>query len=344
MVRLIFTITAYFALCCAMIGQDTFSIVAADSTTNEVGGAGASCVDLFTITIPNNDVSFIIELFPGIGAIATQASYIQTNQNRARQRMQAGDSPAEIINYVKANDAGNNNAIRQYGVVGIKNNVWSTAAHTGANCLNYKNHKTGSIDGFYYSIQGNILLGQPIIDSMEARFRRTNGNLACRLMEALQGANVVGADTRCAPNGSSSLFAFVKVSKPEDAFGEPSFLVNVMTKGNAKIEPVDSLQVLFDASNVCPFNSGVNEENRYISNINIVPNPTLGYISMDTGIDLVKGDEVIIFDQLGKMVIRHPYIQQKMDLDLSHLSSGDYIILVQRKNRILAKSKFVKTK
>ncbi len=68
-----------------------------------------------------------------------------------------------------------------------------SAAYTGQNCVNYKNHITGR----NYSIQGNILLGQQILDSMEARFLRAEGELACRLMEALQGAKVVGADTRC---------------------------------------------------------------------------------------------------------------------------------------------------
>ena len=35
--------------------QDTFSIVAVDSITGEVGSAGASCVDLFQAGLPTDD-------------------------------------------------------------------------------------------------------------------------------------------------------------------------------------------------------------------------------------------------------------------------------------------------
>ena len=68
-----------------------------------------------------------------------------------------------------------------------------------------------------YSIQGNILLGAEILDSMEARFLAATGPLSDRLMACLQGANVPGADSRCLANGTSSLSAFVRVAKPGDA-------------------------------------------------------------------------------------------------------------------------------
>ena len=68
--------------------QDTFSIVAVDPETGEVGSAGASCVDL--TSFPGFTDDFLGELFPGLGAINTQAWYIQTNQINARNRMNAG--------------------------------------------------------------------------------------------------------------------------------------------------------------------------------------------------------------------------------------------------------------
>ena len=70
-------------------------------------------------------------------------------------------------------------------------------------------------------------------------------------MAALQGANMVGADTRCSSNGTSSLFAFVKVSQPSDIFGSPSFNISVRTHSNSGIEPIDSLQNLFDYEYNC---------------------------------------------------------------------------------------------
>jgi hypothetical protein len=90
-----------------------------------------------------------------------------------------------------------------------------------------------------------------VLDSMESRFTAAAGDLSCRLMAALQGAKMVGADTRCASNGSSALFAFVKVSQPSDPDGAPSFLVSVRTHNGAGIEPIDTLQTLFDAVKSC---------------------------------------------------------------------------------------------
>ena len=226
-------------------GQDTFSILAFDSISGEVGGAGASCVDLFSFPGFGND--FIIELFPGVGGIATQASYLAANQQNARARMNAGDSPKQLIAWLRANDVQQNPSVRQYGVVRMMKDSIQSAAHTGTACLNYKNH----ISGPNYSIQGNILLGPSVLDSMEARFLREPGDLACKLMAAMQGAKMIGADTRCAGNQTSSLFAFLKVSSPNDVFGNPSFLISLKTHANDGLEPIDSLQTLFDMARTC---------------------------------------------------------------------------------------------
>jgi uncharacterized Ntn-hydrolase superfamily protein len=225
--------------------QDTFSIVAVDSVTGEVGSAGASCVDLFQAGFPTDD--FLGVLVPGVGVINTQAYYLAENQNNATNKMQQGLTPTQIIQWLVANDVQGNSAIRQYGITALINGSPQTAAHTGTATDNYKNH----IVGPNYSIQGNILLGQQILDSMESRFLAEEGDLACKLMAALQGANIVGADTRCAANGTSSLFAFVKVAQPTDAMNSPSFIASVRTPNNSGIEPIDSLQSIFSQMHNC---------------------------------------------------------------------------------------------
>lgn len=232
--------------------QDTFSIVAIDSLTGEVGSAGASCVDLFQAGLPNDD--FLGVLIPGVGAINTQAYYSTVNQNNATAQMQSGNSPSQIIQWLVANDVQGSPEIRQYGIAAFVNGSPEAAAYTGSSTNDYKNH----IVGPNYSIQGNILLGQEVLDSMEARFLAEEGDLACKLMAALQGANMVGADTRCAPDGTSSLFAFLKVAQPNDPMASPSLLVSVRTHDNSGIEPIDSLQVLFNQIQLCG-NSGLGE-------------------------------------------------------------------------------------
>lgn len=244
------------------IGQDTFSMVAVDTATKEVGSAGASCVDLFVFL---KEPDFIGELIPGKGAINTQASYDEFNQGNAFQRMEEDSTPQAIIDWLVKNDVANNAAIRQYGIASFVKGAPQTAGYTGANCMNWKGHKAG----YNYCIQGNILLGSQVIDSMEARFLREKGDLKTKLMAAMQGAKMVGADTRCAPNNSSTLFAYLKVAKPTDKDGaNPSFKITVKTKMNDKIEPIDSLQKLFNKKTAQ-------------SNINLVNQQEIQYLNTD---------------------------------------------------------------
>jgi hypothetical protein len=114
---------------------------------------------------------------------------------------------------------------------------------------------------------------------MEAQFIRAEGDLACKLMAALQGANVVGADTRCASNGSSSLFAFVKVAQPQDTFGLPSFLVSMRSKNGEGIEPIDSLQTLFDLVHDC--NTVGLKDNEIQSRFRVYPNPIRTHLTIE---------------------------------------------------------------
>jgi uncharacterized Ntn-hydrolase superfamily protein len=221
-------------------GQDTFSIVAVDPATGEVGSAGASCISAGQFGLPPD---FLGVLFPNVGAINTQAYYIPANQTNASARMEAGDSPQEIIDWLVANDIQNNPTLRQYGVVRIVNGEGLSAAHTGNNTDDWKGHLTGP----NYSIQGNILLDESILLNMENNFLNTTGTLADKLMAALQGANVVGADTRCINNGTSSLFAFLKVAQPNDPANSPSLVLGVDSNFGAGFEPIDSIQSLFDA-------------------------------------------------------------------------------------------------
>ncbi|MFH1160312.1 MAG: DUF1028 domain-containing protein [bacterium] len=225
--------------------QDTFSIVAVDSVTGEVGSAGASCVG--SSSYYPHGAAILSDVIPGIGGIHTQASYLAGNQANAHNMMLAGSSPQEIIDWLITHDAGGNPTIRQYGIVDLNGGSPRSAAYTGVNCLNYKNDTAG----LAYSIQGNILLGQEILDSMQTRFLNTSGSLAERLMASLQGAKVIGADTRCAtPYNSSSLSAFLRVAKPANAY-DSLYLDLWMAypqnwSGLIPVDPIDSLQTLFD--------------------------------------------------------------------------------------------------
>ena len=208
----------------------TFSIVAVNPYTGEVGSAGASCIAGSII---------ISDVHPGYGAIHTQSYWHSGNQNLAMNYMNLGYSPEQIIDSLVINDIQNNPGVRQYGVVDLVNNGRSSA-FTGENCYDYKGHITGQT----YSIQGNILLGEEVIQQIEYNFLNTNGSFSEKLMSALQGANIPGADTRCIENGNSSLSAFIRIANPNDS-SDDLFLDLNINNVSIGIEPIDLLQDQF---------------------------------------------------------------------------------------------------
>lgn len=215
--------------------------------------------------------------------------------------------------------------MRQYGIVGFTNGTLSAAGFTGTNCVNYKNHITGNIDGFYYSIQGNILLGPEILQNMETNFRNTSGDLACRLMAALQGAKVVGADTRCAPNESSTLFAFVKVSDPNDAYGNPSFSVGIRTHNNAFIEPIDTLQTLFDNAHNCKVSGIPITEQKDLFSLS--PNPANGELCIRTDNAMI-GSTLYILDLAGRILWNAKIEARENSINLKDFQNGYYLVQI----------------
>ncbi len=298
--------------------QDTFSIVAIDPLTGEVGSAGASCVDLFQTSFSDND--FISQLVPGVGAINTQAYYIPANQENATARMNAGDTPEQIIQWLINNDVSSQPDYRQYGIAAFVNGVPAAAGHTGASADDYKGHIVGS----NYAIQGNILLGQAVLDSMQARFLNETGDLACKLMAALQGANMVGADSRCSTNGTSSLFAFVSVAQPNDTFGNPSFRVSVRTADNAGIEPIDSLQSKFDLVHNCNA-VGIAETPQFDHSFLLYPNPSKHQLTVTNQSN--KTYKLYLISNTGEEVYTDT-LNKKKNIDVSRFSKGIYFLKI----------------
>ncbi len=289
--KYLYTFLAFLSLITALNAQDTFSIVALDTITGEIGSAGASCLD--EIQFPGSNGAIIIsDLLPGRGAIHTQASWNATNQANARLRMEEGLSPQEVVAWLKSNDAQGGIAWvnRQYGVVDFDPQGHPrSAALTGSGCLNWKGHRTG----VNYSIQGNILLGPKILDSIEARFLAASGPLSDRLMFALQGANVPGADTRCLANGTSSLSAFLRIAKPGDSADSLSLNLNVPSLPTG-MEPIDSLERLYNK-----WKTTIATQEASIEKPRIFPNPAHGWLTV-----ALKDPNGLfeMFDLTGRMV------------------------------------------
>ncbi len=305
------------------ISQDTFSIVAVDTLTGEIGSAGASCLD--NIQFPGSNGAIIIsDILPGRGAIHTQSFWLAQNQANARMRMQEGLSPQQVVDWLKANDAQGGFAWvnRQYGVVDFDTEGHPrSAALTGSGCLDWKGHRLGA----NYAIQGNILLGPQILDSMEARFLAASGTLAERLMACMQGANVPGADSRCLQNGTSSLSAFVRVAKPGDTQGNFWLDLNVPSLP-AGMEPIDSLQHLFDA-----WNTSVATQNLQDTDMAVIfPNPAKGWFSV-----LWKEEMGVLelFDLAGRKLFSKPLTNGENRIAPNNMPQGVYFVRISMAGR-----------
>ena len=317
----------------SIFAQDTFSIVAVDSATGEVGSAGASCID--DNQFPgSNGARIISDVLPGRGGIHTQAYYHSSNQASARMEMEKGKSPSEIINHLTTNDINNDSTIRQYGIVDFDSlGSPRSAAFTGDKTDDYKNHILGS----NYSIQGNILLGPEILDSMEVFFNRTEGSLADKLMMALQGANVPGADKRCLNEGVSSLSAFLRVAKPSDSKDSLSIDLNVPTTPYG-VEPIDSLQTLYDAFNA-PTPTSIK---RPIFHVSLSENP----VDQNLEIRFKEASNHTTIEIFNIVGMNFDFPSQKIQqgqhlLDLGHLNKGIYFLKVESGSSVVTK-KFLK--
>jgi uncharacterized Ntn-hydrolase superfamily protein len=157
----------------------TFSIVATDASSGDIGVAVASRFAAVGAVVPWAKA--------GVGAIATQ-SWANTdfgpqglalleNGTPARQaldRMVLGDSQREQ---------------RQLGIVDARGRA---ATFTGARCMPW----SGGTSGDRFACQGNLLVGEQVVAAMADAFRRATGDLVDRLLTALLAGDANGGDRR----------------------------------------------------------------------------------------------------------------------------------------------------
>ena len=300
--------------------QDTFSIIAVDPSTGEIGSAGASCV---TGVGPSGIIDIITKIIPGRGGVNSQA-YVcipNVNLNNAIDQMENGASPSEIIDYLLNNDAcGSQNfdpQFRQYGIADFDTNGDPrTAGFTGNMADDYKEDRQGAT----YSVQGNILLDASVIDNMEDNFNNTTGTLADKLMAAMQGANFAGADSRCLADGTSSTTAYLLVYRPDDDPSDPYLRLNVGQQPPGT-EPIDILQDLYN-------NFLSTESFELQQQIQLYPNPASNTLNLSVAPSL-GWNSFEIFTLEGKQIYSQSVVKESVSMDISSYSEGMYFITFQ---------------
>ena len=157
----------------------TFSIVAFDPANGDLGVAVASKFPCVGAVAPWARA--------GVGAVATQ-SWANTDLGPDGLRLMGGGLPAAAaLDAVLESDDG-----REERQVGFVDASGGSASFTGANCMSWAGGCTG--DGF--AAQGNILVGEQVVDELARVFAATEGDLCDRLLAALLAGDAAGGDRR----------------------------------------------------------------------------------------------------------------------------------------------------
>jgi uncharacterized Ntn-hydrolase superfamily protein/DNA-binding beta-propeller fold protein YncE len=209
----------------------TWSIVAMDPQTRQVGAAGASCVE---------GVVRIAGLVPGKGAVASQASTNLDARDRAVERLEEGLTPDAILQEITGAAFDTMARRRQYGLVAFNG---PPVGFTGEGTSPWAGHKTGP----NVAVQGNILVSEDVATAALAAFLAPPAGCATRLsdrlMAALEAGASKGGDSRCAFT-KAAISAFVMVAGPDDA--EPSLHLEALAPSRDPANPVTDLRGQYD--------------------------------------------------------------------------------------------------
>jgi uncharacterized Ntn-hydrolase superfamily protein len=177
----------------------TWSIIAVDRKTGEIGIVGASCTF---------DVSGIASIVPGKGAIVVQAGSNYFARMKAVELMGNDVNIDDILRELK-NDKFNPEK-QQYGLITLDSKT-KPLVYSGSEIKDWNGEQLGGD----FAVMGNILPGkQVVLNAYKAYNENRDKPLSERLMLALKAGEEAGGDKRCQTQYARS--AFIMVYKPED--------------------------------------------------------------------------------------------------------------------------------
>jgi uncharacterized Ntn-hydrolase superfamily protein len=163
-----------------MVRRGTYSIVARDPTTGELGVAVQSHWFAVGPIVP--------WVRPGVGAVATQSIAEPAYGPHALDRVQAnGVGARATLDALLAEDE-----LARFRQVAIVDAHGEVATHTGDGCIAYAGHQAGA----QFSAQANMMASPDVWPAMAAAFEAASGPLARRLLAALNAAESSGGDAR----------------------------------------------------------------------------------------------------------------------------------------------------
>jgi uncharacterized Ntn-hydrolase superfamily protein len=157
----------------------TYSIVARDPRTGELGVAVQSHWFAAGGIVPWAEA--------GVGAVATQASVEVSYGPRGLALLRAGATPQEALDRLTTDDPDAD--VRQVGIVDATGAV---ATHTGERTIPAAGHTAGEA----FTCQANMMWQDTVWDAMAEAYRDATGDLAQRLLAALDAAEGERGDIR----------------------------------------------------------------------------------------------------------------------------------------------------
>jgi uncharacterized Ntn-hydrolase superfamily protein len=157
----------------------TFSIVARDPATGQLGVAVQS--HWFSVG------PIVPWIEAGVGAVATQSFVDPSYGKLGLELMRTGKSAPDALKALIAGDASSD--VRQVAMIDAQGRV---AAHTGAKDIQAAGHHVGQ----NYSVQANLMLNNTVWPAMSRAFEAGKGDLADRMLAALDAAQAAGGDIR----------------------------------------------------------------------------------------------------------------------------------------------------
>ena len=175
----------------------TFSIVARDPATGEIGVAVQSHWFSVGSVVPWGEA--------GVGVVATQ-SFVEISYGPlGLELLKAGKTPEEALRGLLAIDP--HPEVRQVAILDTQGRV---AVHTGQLCIPFAGHQVGR----GYAVQANLMASPEVWPAMANAFEKASGDLAERLLAALEAGQAAGGDIRGQQSAAILIVQGVSTGRP----------------------------------------------------------------------------------------------------------------------------------
>lgn len=287
-----------------MIRPSTFSIVGYDPQEKAWGIAVASKFLAVGAVVPWARA--------GVGALATQ-SYANTSFGPdGLEKMARGLSAREALAELLAADP--ESAKRQVGIVDRQGRA---ATFTGKSCFDW----AGGLTGENFAAQGNILAGAGVVQAMADVFRKSEGNLARRLLDALRAGDDAGGDRR---GKQSAAILVVKEGAGYGGFNDRWIDFRV----DDHIEPVHRLGELLDLHDL------YFEESPVEDRVRLFGEPLKNIQAILKRLDYYHGSQNGVYDPTTRTAfeafIGNENFEERVDLASGWIDRPVYDYLIQR--------------